>query len=94
MAVAEITKADVEAELRKEIADLEAERDSLSGQIDDLEEQLKEAQAEVDADTATAVNAFLDEVQRPVGKLTFVVPVGSATDRAILGLYDLIGRSV
>jgi predicted nucleic acid-binding Zn-ribbon protein len=94
MAVAEKTKASVEEELRDEIASLKTERDELSGQVDDLEDQLKEAREEIDAEAASAVNAFLDEVQRPTGKLTFTVPVGPNTDRAILGLYDVIGRKL
>lgn len=81
----------------------ELERDLrlAEGEIASLKEQL--AQAEADAEEAQealgeregpegAIHAFCDLVQRPVGRFEFVVPSGGQADRAILGLFDAIGR--
>lgn len=63
------------------------------GVITDLEEQLEEAEREAEDERSTeAIHAFCDAVERPVGKLSFVVPKTAEVDRAILRLHDAIGR--
>jgi uncharacterized coiled-coil DUF342 family protein len=59
--------------------------DEADKRADDLEENFY-------GDTADAVHAFLDEVERPVGQFEFTVPPTPAASRTILKLYDVIGR--
>lgn len=61
--------------------------DEADKRADDLEENFK-------GDTADAVHAFLDEVERPVGGFEFTVPATPAASRAILKLHDAIGRRI
>ena len=83
---------------RKEAA-IEAKR-LVEAEVDELEnsagytEEL-EVELESRSDTVTtAVHRLLDEVQRPVGTLTFTVPKSSAVDQALLCLHDAIGRGL
>lgn len=43
---------------------------------------------------ADAVNQFCDEVERPVGSMTYIVPANDRVNRAIIGLHDAIGRNI
>lgn len=58
--------------------------------VDDLEGD----RAAVDHDIVDAVDAFLDEVERPVGTRDFNVPKTPAVTRALIGLHDAISRSL
>lgn len=81
------------------IAALEEERDELKDQVkslevekDELEKRVEELEDAKHPDVIDAVNTFLYEVERPVGQFKFDVVHGPATDRAIVGLFDAVGR--
>lgn len=78
---------DKTADLKQKIASLERDNGRLLQKIEHLED-------ENNPDAVDAINHFLDQVERPVGKLTFDVLHGPATDRAILGLYSAAGRNL
>jgi hypothetical protein len=70
--------------------------DAYDEEISDLEDEVRKLnREEVDDERVDdAVNSFLDEVQRPVGKLTFTVPQSPSVDRAILALHDAVKRGL
>jgi chromosome segregation ATPase len=70
-----------------EIEVLQAKNSELDDRIDELE-----GEAEDRKDHVIAINRFLDEVERPVGRFVFDVVHGTPADRAILGLFDAAGR--
>lgn len=80
--------------LRREVEDKDAEIEELGKTISAHEERIDELEKEVEerADPIAAIDNFLFEVQRPVGQFKFDVLHGPATDRAIVGLYDAVGR--
>jgi hypothetical protein len=63
-------------------------------QIEIDEDDFDDEEAEQFYKMQDAINAFLDEVNRPVGSMTFDVPKSDAVNRAIVGLYDAIGRNL
>lgn len=81
------------------IADLETERDELKAQlstaedeIEKLEGRVKELEDNEHPDAIAAINDFLFEVERPAGQFKFDVVHGPATNRAIVKLFDAVGR--
>ena len=82
------------AELRSQIEEKDNEIESLGSRLSEAEADAAKFEAMVEdrADPIDAINRFLDEVDRPVGKLTFDVVHGPATDRAILQMFDAAGR--
>jgi predicted RNase H-like nuclease (RuvC/YqgF family) len=81
------------------IVSLEEERDELkdeietaSKEIDDLEERVKKLEENEHPDVIDAVDNFLYQVERPVGEFKFDVIHEAATDRAIVRLFDAVGR--
>lgn len=82
-------------ELRQENERLKAQNEELSKDLSEAEgklDDMEETNLSVD-NIKVAVDRFLDEINRPVGKLTFTVPTGERVDRAILGLFDAVGRN-
>lgn len=71
--------------MRKHIASLES-------QVGDLEDAAEDR--EEDNDPEDAIGAFLDVVERPTGTRDFTIPKTGESQRAILGLYDAIGRTL
>lgn len=84
---------------RDQIQALEEERDDLKDQIetaqkeiDELEERVKELEENEHPDVVDAVDNFLLQVEMPVGQFKFDVIHEPATDRAIIRLFDAVGR--
>ncbi len=75
-------------EKNDEIEDLRAQISASEGRYDELEKTI-----EGNADPIDAIDQFLYEVERPVGQLKFDVIHGDAADRAILRLFDAVGRN-
>jgi hypothetical protein len=69
---------------------LEGKDDEIAELKDELDE-IEEKGTVSDQDAASAINAFLDECER-VGPLRFDVPQSDRTNRAIVGLHDVVGR--
>lgn len=80
--------------LRREVEERDAEIEALNRKLTESEGRIDELETEVEgrADPVNAIDVFLFEVQRPVGQFKFDVLHGPATDRAILRLYDAVGR--
>lgn len=76
----------------KQVLTLEAEAVILRSKVEEDNEKLEELAA--DTDVRDAVDRFLDEVSRPVGTQEFTVPKTPAVNRALIGLYDSISRSM
>lgn len=81
------------------ISELEAERDELKERLasseeenDELGARVKELEDNEHPDAINAINDFLFEVERPVGQFKFDVIHGPAADRAIVKLFDAVGR--
>jgi hypothetical protein len=67
--------------------------DSLCARIGDLEDESDvHALESAVEDTEDAINRFLDVVDRPCGTRKFIIPETGERDRALIGLYDAIGR--
>ena len=88
-----------EIDVSDQVAALEAERDELRDQLEgeqkengELSDRVKELEDNENPDAVSAIDLFLYEVERPVGCFNFDVVHGAAADRAILGLYDAVGR--
>lgn len=83
------------SELLREIETAGAEIEALQKTVDERNERIEELEGEAEdrKDPVAAIDQFLFEVERPVGKFSFDVVHGPATDRAILGLYDAVGRN-
>lgn len=100
-AIDAILSANTKDETAKAVLDAkqtaENEIDSLEETISELEreaEELEEVAEGTSGEVAEAVHTFLDEVDRPVGTLTFIVPDVPAVNRAIRGLYDATNRNL
>lgn len=78
------------AEAEEEIKDLRRRLSDANEKIDAFESDLEANDERVDPDV---IHRFLDLLNRPVGKLSFTVPTGAQTDRAIIALYDAVGRN-
>ena len=75
---------------------MEKEILSLQSQLGDAEDRADEDKWPYEK-TRSAIDNFLDVVERPVGTQRFTVPQGNRTNRTnrtILGLYDAIGRNL
>lgn len=77
-----------------DVSTLKARIEELDGQNDALEKRVIELEEAENPDAVAAIDCFLDEVERPVGQLKFDVVHGPRADRAILGLFDAVGRSL
>lgn len=70
--------------------------DELQSDIEDLQSNNDALQEEAEGrsgDIADAVNELLDEVDRPVGALKPHLLPSPRSERALLALYDAIGRN-
>lgn len=90
---------DAESGDPERVSELEAERDELKERLaatekenDDLETRVKELEENEHPAIVAAVDNFLYQVERPVGQFKFDVIHEPATDRAIVGLFDAVGR--
>ena len=83
------------SELRREIEAAGAEIEALQKTIGERDERIEELEGEAEGrtDPIAAIDTFLFEVERPVGRLNFDVVHGAAADRAILGLFEAAGRN-
>lgn len=77
------------------IADADKQLDAKDDTIDELQTEIDEIEDgkedDCDQQTESAVNAFLDEIER-TGPLRFDVPNTDRVNRAIVALHDLVGR--
>jgi septal ring factor EnvC (AmiA/AmiB activator) len=82
-------------ELRREIETAGAEIEALQKTIGERDERIEELEGEAEGreDPVAAIDQFLFEVERPVGRFNFDVVHGAAADRAILGLFAAVGRN-
>lgn len=83
-------------DLLAEIADLEDKNNSLMRDNSQLNDEIGELQEKVEeyGDPIQAIDDFLNEIDRPVGQFKFIIPDRSSVHRAVLGLYDAIGRKI
>lgn len=67
--------------------------DAMGERIDDLEDESNiENVTMAQEEAEDAINRFLDTVDRPCGTRKFIIPETGERDRALIGLYDAIGR--
>jgi hypothetical protein len=79
------------------IDELRGELKTAQAELETAQDDLRDARNREDEDAADLdekVSAFLDCVERPVGTLAPVVPPTPASQRAIIALYDAIGRNL
>ena len=82
----------LENDLRRAKKKIESLENNLTDALADIERlELKIENAE-GRDPEGPINDFLDLVSRPVGELRFEVQSSKNVDRALLSLYDAIGR--
>lgn len=81
------------AELEAEVKDLEDRIEAQGKEIGELEEEVSKLEAATHPEAVNAIEQFLYEVERPVGQFNFDVVHGPAADRAILAMYDAVGRN-
>lgn len=95
--------AHLRGEAFRTIGDNEQAKAAVDAAFDAYEEATAALQDEVDSHEREAgdvdhikdaVDAFCDVIERPVGKLTFIVPQTDEVNRAIRGLHDAIGRNI
>ncbi len=82
--------------LKKLIEEIDLRRQELENELTALTDEhnvLKEDRENADA-IHFAIDDFLDLLDRPVGKLEFTIPTGDRVNRAILALFDAVGRNV
>jgi archaellum component FlaC len=85
-------RLDVEIkDLREEVESLHSQLSQAHDEVDELTE--KNEKLEGTPEVAEAVDNFLSLVERPTGKLSYTVPPGYQTDRAILALFDATNRN-
>lgn len=77
-------------EIREHLEMLDNTIENNQSAINDLEEQAEGKSGDI----ADAVNAVLDEVERPVGTLNAMLPQSPHSSRALVGLYAAIGRTL
>lgn len=77
-------------ELREEIEDLGSAH---AKEIDDLEAANGAAREEIQVQCEDKIQALLDLVERPVGKFQYTVAPSARLDRAIVDLFDAVGRN-
>lgn len=82
-------------DLQIELDDANARIEKLETEAADLNEQIEELESAAEArkEPEAAIETFLFEVERPTGQFKFDVVHGPSCDRAILGLYDAVGRN-
>lgn len=88
--------------LVRQIAALESENKDLKERVESLEDELKEGERELDSlrankdngDLEEAIGNLLDAVERPIGTLKATLPQTPASERALVALYDAIGRNL
>lgn len=78
--------------LEEERDELKAEINTARGEIDELEDRVKPLEDNEHPDVIDAVDNFLYQVERPAGQFKFDVIHEPATDRAIVRLFDAVGR--
>lgn len=86
------TREDLIAEIERLEARTVAQEVQMSN-LDDKIEELTDKLEEI-SDPLDAIETFLDECDRPVGSFRFVIPDKPSVHRAVLGLYDAIGRKI
>jgi predicted nucleic acid-binding Zn-ribbon protein len=80
------------AELERAARLLQEDKESLSEDLDEANREVERLEEELGAKAdEQAVHTFLDVVERR-STFKFSVPQSDAADRAILALYDAIGR--
>jgi predicted nucleic acid-binding Zn-ribbon protein len=80
------------AELERAARLLQEDKESLSEDLDEANREVERLEEELEAKAdEQAVHTFLDVVERR-STFKFSVPQSDAADRAILALYDAIGR--
>lgn len=68
----------------------------LTDRLERLVDEIEEIRTYLTDDESLkhAINAFFDEVERPVGKVTFTVPNTPAAQRAISDLFAAVDRNI
>jgi len=78
-------------ELKAWVKELEDRIEAKDQEIAELNEDIAEFKAAAHPEAINAIEQFLYEVERPVGRLKFDVVHGPAADRAILAMFDAVG---
>ncbi|WP_315833935.1 hypothetical protein [Bradyrhizobium prioriisuperbiae] len=74
-----------------ELTEMTTDRDRLSVELSEAESRVSELEDKYKGDPVDAIATFLDECER-VGVQRYVVPQTDRPSRAIIALYDAIGR--
>lgn len=96
----EVDDATLVRELRRQarkdearIKELEEHLDAVSGELSDTETKCSELENKaLGEDVEDAANKLLDLVERPTGSLHAALPQSPASERALIALFDAIGR--
>lgn len=91
------THPDSDAEACQLLEELAETVNELEGDVDALKagvQELENCEAQESGDLADCINAVLDEVERPLGTLHATVPPSPAAERALIKLYDAVGRTL
>lgn len=88
-------KSDRILTLEGEVTELEAKVEELESELSESERYKKEIEKKIEdwTDPIEAIENFLYQVERPVGKFKFDVIHDQATDRAIVRLFDAVERN-
>lgn len=90
-----VTHPDDEAEACQLLEELADAVNELDVEVDNLKEELQELEnykAQESGDLADHIHAVLDEVSRPTGTMHACLPPSPAAERALIKLYDAVGR--
>ncbi len=95
MAMVMEAESDLHEELREAEQEILALKQELEDQCKQHAEMIKDKDIESSHDNIShVINEFLDLIERPVGKLSFVIPQTDSVNRAILHLYDAVERQI
>lgn len=87
-----VSESDRIDELETEVKELTESLEAADAERDELETRVEELEGDQNPGAVEAIDNFLYQVESPAGQFKFDVVHGPATDRAILSLFDAIGR--
>lgn len=79
-------------ELKTEVKELKERLEAAEAENDELEKRVEKLEGDQNPDAVEAIDNFLYQVERPPGQFRFDIVHGPATDRAIVGLFEAVGR--
>lgn len=87
--------SETEGDLKAEVVELRGEVASLECQVADGADEINRLEGLKDeGPLSDAIDALLDLVERPTGTLRASLPATPATERALINLSDIMGRTL